>query len=193
MIDTIEISTNKMLALVNTIMDISRLESQKMPLRWASFRLCDVSFEVRKMQALLAEKKELHIMDRIPEDLPLVWADIGLIDRVLQNLVGNAIKFTPEGGTVCLEAMREDPPGEKPMLVVSVSDTGPGISPEIQDRLFQKFVTSRNKESGSGVGLAFCRLAVQAHGGRIWVESESGYGTTFKFTLPTLPTPDITP
>lgn len=184
LIDTIEISTNKMLALVNTIMDISRLESQKMPLRWVSFRLCDLSFEVRKMQSLLAEKKGLHIMDRIPENLPLAWADIGLIERVLQNLMGNAIKFTPPGGTICLEAMMEDPPGKKPMLVVSVSDTGSGISPEIQDRLFQKFATSRNKESGSGVGLAFCRLAVQAHSGRIWVESEPDQGSTFKFTLP---------
>lgn len=98
--------------------------------------------------------------------------------------MGNAIKFTPPGGTICLEAMMEDPPGKKPMLVVSVSDTGSGISPEIQDRLFQKFATSRNKESGSGVGLAFCRLAVQAHSGRIWVESEPDQGSTFKFTLP---------
>ncbi len=184
LIDTIEFSTNKMLALVNTIMDISRLEGQKMPINWTTFRLSDLSFAARKMQALLAEKKDLTIIDRIPEDLPLAWADMDLIDRVLQNLLGNAIKFTPPGGTISLDAVPEDPPGAKPMLVVSINDTGPGIGAEIQSRLFQKFVTSRQKESGSGVGLAFCRLAVQAHGGHIWVESEAGQGSTFKFTLP---------
>jgi signal transduction histidine kinase len=105
-----------------------------------------------------------------------------LVERVLQNLVGNAIKFTPPGGVIRLTAAvtAADPD----MLTVSVSNTGSSVPPEIQQRLFQKFVRGDHKEHGSGLGLAFCRLAVEAHGGRIWAESDPGQTTTFHFTLP---------
>jgi signal transduction histidine kinase len=109
--------------------------------------------------------------------------DNEIIGRVLQNLLGNAIKFTPPGGKIEMTA-RPPETTASTLLWVAVSNSGPGIPPEIQDRLFQKFVTGRQEESGSGLGLAFCRLAVEAHGGRIWVESEPGQLTTFQFTLP---------
>jgi NtrC-family two-component system sensor histidine kinase KinB len=140
-------------------------------------------------QTLLAAQKGLRLESDVPATLPLVWADVSVVDRVLQNLIGNACKFTPEGGQIRVTADvaadtgngQDAPPSH---VLLSVSDTGPGIPPELQDRLFQKFVTGGQQGSGSGLGLAFCRLAVEAHNGRLWVESEPGHGTTFHLTLP---------
>jgi two-component system, NtrC family, sensor histidine kinase KinB len=106
---------------------------------------------------------------------------------VLQNLVGNAIKFTPPGGVVRV-AVR--PPTEaQPWLLVTVHDSGAGIPTEIQGRLFQKFTTGAQDERGSGLGLAFCRMVMKAHNELIWVESPPGEGATFCFTLPLAETP----
>ena len=102
--------------------------------------------------------------------------------QVFTNLLNNAIKFTPVGGHITLEA-QVDADGVK-QLIVSVKDDGPGITPDLQARLFQKFVSGRVRGRGSGLGLAFCRLVVEAHGGRIWVESAPGGGAIFRFTLP---------
>jgi signal transduction histidine kinase len=109
-----------------------------------------------------------------------VWADPRLVSRILHNLVGNSIKFTREGGAVRVSALSDSPSA----LRVAVSDDGPGIPPELRERLFQKFTTGDVKGRGTGLGLAFCRLAVEAHGGRIWVDTPPGGGTTFSFTLP---------
>ena len=108
--------------------------------------------------------------------------DTELIGRVLQNLIGNAIKFTPAGGVIRVSAHRDTVDARR--VVMSVSDTGPGLPPEVQARLFQKFVRGAGSGRGSGLGLAFCRLAVEAHGGRIWADSTPGQGTVFRFTLP---------
>ena len=106
-----------------------------------------------------------------------------LIHRVLQNLIGNAIKFTPAEGAISINAWRD--PGRRFRTSSSpVKDSGVGLPPMLQARLFNKFVTGRVRGRGSGLGLAFCRLVVEAHGGRIWVESTPGNGATFMFTLP---------
>jgi signal transduction histidine kinase len=103
---------------------------------------------------------------------------------VLQNLIGNAIKFTPPHGTISVTAARrEAEQPESTKLLVQVRDSGAGIPPDIKSRLFQKFVSGQQPERGSGLGLAFCKLALEAHGERIWVESEPGHGTTFFFSL----------
>jgi len=99
--------------------------------------------------------------------------------RIIQNLVDNAIKFSPEGGAVRIEASEN---GEN--LTISISDNGPGVPPEFASRVFEKFATGGNRRRGSGLGLAFCRLAVKAHGGEIWVQSSAEPGATFSFTLP---------
>jgi len=93
---------------------------------------------------------------------------------------------TPNDGVVSVTARCEEP-ARRTKLFVQVSDTGPGIPPEIRSRLFQKFVSGRQEERGSGLGLAFCKLAVEAHGERIWVESTPGQGTTFTFSLAITP------
>jgi signal transduction histidine kinase len=186
-------STERMVELVNAILDVSRLENERMPLNPAPVSLAVLVSDTLRMQSPLATASSLEVTADIPETLPLVWADAELIARVLQNLVGNAIKFTPPGGRVRVEArqsagqlrQQEALVSTDPLHVdVSVIDDGPGIPPELQGKLFQKFVVGEQKERGSGLGLALCKLAVEAHGGRIWVESEVGKGTTFTFTLP---------
>jgi len=176
------LSTERMVKLVNAILDISRLETGQMPLRPVVFRLSDVVRDSVELQKLTITQHDLNFVNAVPEDVPLVRADRELIERVLQNLMGNAFKFTPAGGEVEVRATVE--PSMPDKLCISVSDTGPGIPPEIRRNLFTKFVAGQQTERGSGLGLAFCRMVLEAHGERIWVAQTSEKGTTFTFTLP---------
>jgi signal transduction histidine kinase len=133
----------------------------------------------------MAKNKNLHLGYDVAPDLPLAWADSRLIERVIQNLLDNAIKFTDSGAEIHVKAGLESEDND--WSLVSVSDSGPGIPADIRDRRFLKFTTARHQQSGTGLGLAFCKMAVEAHGGRIWVESQEGHGATFYFTLPPLP------
>jgi len=174
-------STQRMLSLVNAILDVNRLESGQMPLVRELLSLHDVVTEVFRMQIPLVMEKNLRLENGVAPDLPPPYVDGGLVRRVLQNLVGNAIKFTPDDGNIRVSAGIE-PDGSR--VQVTVSDSGPGLPPEVRGNLFQKFVTGRHRERGSGLGLAYCRLAIEAHGGRIWVGNEPGRGAVFHFTLP---------
>jgi signal transduction histidine kinase len=186
-------SIQRMLELVNSILDVSQLEGGRMPASPAPISLEELVAGTVRLQSPLCVARDLELRYDIPPGLPPAWADAELVSRVLQNLVGNAVKFTPTGGKVWVTAElcsdgkgvgERAESGLTPYLRVSVADNGPGIPPELQSRLFQKFVVGEHRERGSGLGLAFCRLAVEAHGGRIWVESEPGKGTTMAFTLP---------
>jgi len=176
------LSTERMVKLVNAILDISRLETGQMPLKPVVFRFSDVVRDSVELQKLAINQHELTFVNAVPEDVPLVRADRELVERVLQNLMGNAFKFTPPGGEVLVRAEVEPEMPDK--LRISVSDTGPGIPPEIRRNLFTKFVAGQQSEHGSGLGLAFCRMVLEAHGERIWVSNTSQDGTTFIFTLP---------
>jgi signal transduction histidine kinase len=173
-----------MMSLVSAILDMSRLESGQMLLEQKTFNLANLVAETMQAQAALASKKNIRLESAVPAALPPAWGDPALIGRVLQNLIDNACKFTPAGGSVRVMAHAEQRHG-RPVLHVSVSDTGPGIPAKIQFQLFRKFVRGQQKERGSGLGLAFCRLAIEAHGERIWVESTSEQGTTMTFSLAT--------
>jgi PAS domain S-box-containing protein len=175
--------TQRMLTLVNAILDVSQLESGRMPVNAVPLSLNDIAEDVLQAQTALVQRKALRIVNQMPPALPPVLADPQLLPRILQNLVGNAIKFTPPGGQVRLSAQIVTADSQPAALHVSVADTGPGIAPEVRDQLFQKFVTGRHAERGTGLGLAFCKLALEAHGQRIWVESQPGQGTTFTFSL----------
>lgn len=184
LIELAQYGTGRILNLVNGILQISRLESGKMPLNRQALDLNELIKDALEAQRPLAEKKNisLELVNVMANgSLPAANADEELVQRILQNLVSNAIKFTPPEGTVSVSAKCH--PGDD-ILRVEVRDSGPGVPSSIQDQLFQKFVTGLHEEKGSGLGLAFCRMAVEAHGGRIWLENSPGEGATFVFTLP---------
>jgi NtrC-family two-component system sensor histidine kinase KinB len=172
-------STDRMFGLVNSILDVSRLESGSLPLERCCLALGPLVEETLRLQTPLVADHGPRLESTVPRELPAAFADRSLVARVLQNLVGNALKYTPEG-YVRVEAA---PDGEA-MVRVEVADSGSGIAEDLRPRLFQKFVTGRDRQRGSGLGLAFCRLAVEAHGGRIWAAPEPGRGSRFSFTLP---------
>ncbi len=186
-------STGKALALVNTILDINQLESGHMPIKCTLLRVQDVVQEVVKGHEPLANAKRIHIVNGVPSSLPFAWADDTLIERVVQNLLGNALKFTMAEGTVRIDAFTKTNASGKHVLYVSVSDTGSGIPADVRQNIFDKFTTGtfsgngRSYERGSGLGLAFCKMALEAHNQDIWLEESSSSGTTFTFTLATSP------
>jgi signal transduction histidine kinase len=122
----------------------------------------------------------------VPPELPRVLADREKVERIMSNLVGNAIKYTPGGGKITITASPQNS-----HVVVSIADTGPGIPSGDRERIFERFARIKENSSsrkGFGLGLSFCRLAVEAHGGRIWVEEgQNGVGSRFMFTLPAVP------
>lgn len=172
----------RMLELVTAILDVTRLENGQMPLEREPAILGALVDDMLGLQSVLAAEKQLHLRNEVPASLPPVSVDVELVGRVFQNLISNAIKFTPAGGCITVGAQVNT--DERQKLTVWVKDDGPGLPPEVQSQLFRKFVTGRVKGRGSGLGLAFCRLVVEAHGGRIWAESAPEQGTVFKFTLP---------
>ncbi len=176
-------STTRLLDLVTAILDISRLEGGHMPLDCGPFSLPDLATEILELQSPLAQEKQIALLQEHATQLPDVNADRNLIGRVLQNLIGNALKFTPDGGEVKVCTCHISDEGS-PKVQLSIRDTGPGILPEIRDRLFEKFVTGQQTGHGSGLGLTFCKMVLEAHDERIWVESSPGEGTEFSFTLP---------
>lgn len=171
----------RMLNLVTSILDVNRLESGQMSLEREPTLLAALIDEALAIQQVLADEKQLHLYNDLNGSLPPVIVDAELIGRVLQNLIGNAIKFTPQNGAIRVQAHPD--PTDTRWVIVSIEDTGPGIPPAIRSRLFQKFVRGPGAEQGSGLGLAFCRLAIEAHGGKIWLDADQP-STTFKFTLP---------
>lgn len=177
-------SALRMTTMVNAILDISKLESGQMPVQPESIILAEVVALAFSQQTALASRSEILLLDGVSYDLPPVWADSGLLNRILQNLLDNALKFTPNGGQVEVSASY-DP--ERREVQMAVQDNGPGIPENLLPRMFEKYVSQDSNRRGTGLGLAFCRLAVEAQGGRIRVESSPQSGTTFYFTLPTAP------
>jgi len=179
-------STRQMLRMVNELLDISRLESRQMPLEREAVEIRPLLEEVVAQFTSLAASAEVALYVSAGADLPSLQVDRPLISRVVGNLLDNAVKFTPDGGQVRLWA-RPASAGREDTVLLGVSDTGPGIPPEAQAQLFTKFTQVPSRDSrrrGSGLGLYFCKLVVEAHGGRIWVESGKGQGSTFVMQLP---------
>jgi signal transduction histidine kinase len=181
----------KMLQMVNSIMEINQLQSDQFPLDYEVFSLEQLVYEGLELQKPLATTRQITLSASVPSSLPLVWADRTLVERTLRNLVGNALKFTPMGGEVWvsvreIEALRGKNPTWQKRLLVEVNDTGTGVPPTMRDRLFQKFAVGTQRERGHGLGLAFCKMAVEAHGEQIWFDDHKTvpFKTTFSFTLP---------
>lgn len=165
------------------LLDIDRLEAGKFPLEIEPVPVIDCLQEAASRTRYLAEEKGVALRIEEPEEALTARVDPEIIARVLTNLLQNAIRHTPADGRVTMEARRA---GE--MAQVRVSDTGEGISEEIRERIFDRFFHAAAQNNGAaasiGLGLAFCRLAVEAHGGEIWVESEPGRGSSFSLTVP---------
>jgi signal transduction histidine kinase len=181
-LETMEWSVQRMQRLVSTLLDITSLEAGEMTSHLQPLDLKSLIKEVVAEELSLAERSGVTLEDHVPENLPAVLGDRGLIERVLINLVDNALKFTPPGERVWIEA---EPDTEE--VEVAVVDTGAGIPLEDRTRVFEKFTQVQGRtgtKRGLGLGLAFCRMAVEAHGGRIWIEDgPEGNGSRLVFTL----------
>ena len=165
--------------LVAGLLEISRLEGGHLPIEPQPVEPALVSqFIVRDLKPMAEERKVALEFDA-PGKVPAVQADPELLDRVLRNLLGNAIKFTPAGGHVSLHVDHNDG-----VVQFCVGDNGHGLPASVQARLFEKFVRGSGPQGGHGLGLAFCKLAVEAMGGRIWADNHPGEGVDFNFTLP---------
>lgn len=177
--------SHRMLRMVNELLDISKLESGKLPLHPETVEVASLLRDISTRFRSLAADANIATNMLIAPNLPSLYVDPKFIDRVLHNLVDNAIKFTPDEGYVKLWA-RPDPENTDAVLL-GVTDTGPGIPPQERHRVFEKFqqTSVAGRRIGTGLGLPFCKLAVEAHGGQIWVESEVGKGSTFVMRLPT--------
>jgi signal transduction histidine kinase len=173
-------NSSRAVMLINAILDANQLEQGKIPIEASSVQIFEIVNEVIASIAPLAQIQSIIIKSELPDDLPSAWADERLMVRILQNLVDNAVKFSPKNGRVCVRATPIDD-----QLRISVSDEGPGIPPALQSNVFDKFAAGDNLRRGSGLGLAFCKLAIEAHGGKIWVDSSAEQGTTFSFSVPT--------
>jgi signal transduction histidine kinase len=169
--------------LVDSLLDLDRLESGEAQLKLDEIDLPYLIEEAIRRLAASIKRKKITVHSTVAAELPAVVADEEKVDRILANLVGNAIKYTPDEGRITVAVGLEDD-----HVVVSVTDTGPGIPPEDRERIFERFAQANGesaKRRGFGLGLAFCQLAVEAHGGRIWVEpGDEGLGSRFVFTLP---------
>jgi signal transduction histidine kinase len=181
-IEGIRHSVEQMERLINDLLEVKRIEAGHLSLNRRRHSPAALATEVVElMQPLAAERAQVLELD-VPATLPAVTADRERILQVFSNLVGNALKFTPEGGRIRIAAYAPDAGGE---VVFAVSDTGRGIAPEHIEHVFDRFWQAhRNRREGIGLGLAIVKGIVQAHGGRVWVESAPGTGSTFSFALP---------
>ncbi len=180
-------SCRQLLGMIEEILTYARTNAQAIVLQTTEFGVDEVVRQVHEMNASLLERKRLAFGASVAPDLPAARADREKVAHVLGNLIGNAIDFTPEGGSVSVDAHAA--PGREGWLEVVVSDTGIGIDPQHHELIFQEFAqvdASRARmHHGTGLGLAIARKFVQLHGGDIWVESALGEGSRFHFTLPT--------
>jgi signal transduction histidine kinase len=191
-------SADRMHRLVTDILDLARLRSGRPELRVQRVDLGElVAGAATLMGPLLAEKRQTLTVDA-PAPAPAVLGDLHRLERVVLNLLSNAHKFSPPGARVAIRVSQvaPGPPGSTGVptaedaedVAVGVSDTGPGVPPEAQRHLFEQFFTARtsspSRQVGAGLGLPIARGIVEAHGGRMWVESQPGAGSTFWFTLP---------
>ena len=175
-------SGTHLLSLINDILDLSKIEAGRMELESTEFHLPTAIENALTLVRERAGRRSLSLQTNIDDRLGQIQADERKVRQVVLNLLSNAIKFTPEGGRIEVGAVPKDG-----FVEVSVSDTGTGIAPEDQEKVFEEFRqvgTAAKKIEGTGLGLTLCRKFVELHGGRIWVKSELGEGSTFTFTIP---------
>jgi signal transduction histidine kinase len=178
------VSGNRMMVLINSLLDVGRLEDGKMLLHKEDVPLQALLDKSAGQVSALGHGQDVSITVEVLPGAETLHADADLTQRILINLLSNAVKYSPPGSAVELRAE----PDASGMVKISVTDHGPGIEKQWADKLFNSYVQVPVRQAGIGVGtglgLSFSRLAVEAQGGRIWLESEVGAGSTFIFTLP---------
>jgi signal transduction histidine kinase len=183
-------SGRHLLTLINDILDLSKVEAGRMELYTEAFSVAEVIHGVCNAIKPLAAKKQIGVKEAIDPAILTLVADPGKLKQILYNLLSNAVKFTPEQGWIGVKAAQS--PGEARF---TVWDTGIGIKPEDQARIFEEFqqveATAAWQYEGTGLGLTLAQKFVELHGGRIWLESEPGQGSTFTFILPVSKPPAV--
>jgi PAS domain S-box-containing protein len=178
--DVIRRSTERANRLIEDLLDVARIETSSLVLESARIEARELLTEVAEAFTLMASEASLRLTTELADAVPPVKADRSRVLQVFSNIVGNAIKFTPAGGTIRVGAMARD--GE---VLFRVTDSGPGIPADQLPRLFDRFWQAKpGDRRGAGLGLPIARGIVEAHGGRLWVDSAPGRGSTFYFTLP---------
>jgi signal transduction histidine kinase len=177
----------RMQRLVDSLLDVAKLETGEVVLKFAEADLLSLLKEAGQREGLAITTQKIHLTYNFPDDLPPVFMDADKIDRVIANLLDNALKYTPAGGSIAIEVAVDSD-----FVAVSITDSGPGIPKAERERIFERFAQVAGQESpvrrGFGLGLTFCRLAIEAHGGQIWVQAgPNDHGSQFVFTLPLNP------
>lgn len=186
-LEIIRANAERLNHLVNDLLEISRIEAGRLKLHIEPLRLEDiVSDVVASLEKQIADK-ELSVSLSIPDNLPLVLGDRNRVTQILTNLVSNAYRYTTSGGQIAISVEQFVSNGSQ-FVMTRVADTGIGISPKDQDKLFSRFFRADHpvvrEQGGTGLGLSIVKSIVEMHRGRVWVESELGVGSTFSFTLP---------
>ncbi len=181
-----------MLDMVDSLMDINRMEAGQPVVEAEAMRLPPLVEKVLGRLRPLAAQKQITLHFDIPSNLPAVWGDAEILRRVLINLLDNGLKFTPAGGSVNGRLQPEPPlsPNHEPGVRCIIQDTGPGVPAEFREHVFDRYTrtnTGGAQVRGAGLGLTFCKLAVEEHNGRIWIENAPNGGSQFIFTLPGAP------
>jgi PAS domain S-box-containing protein len=183
--------SDRLTRLINDFLDLSKIQAGRMQWQTVELSLPEVIQTACNSVRPLVEKASLTLSIEIETALPPVMGDKDRLTQVITNLMGNAVKFTPEGGRINLRAWQEmdiDHPEKPGTITVSITDTGIGIAAENFERIFEKFGqvgdVLKDRPKGTGLGLPICKKIIEYYGGRIWVESELGRGSTFFFTLP---------
>lgn len=179
-VDAIQRSTHRMNVMIQDLVDVTRLESGQLPLATQPVDLKDYLTNLLSRTEPMIDYARIRL--DLPADMPAVTADYNRLERIVINLLSNALKYSTPGTPVIVHAQHEDG-----MVRVSITDEGPGISPEDLPKLFQRYYRTPGAQTtgeGIGLGLYITKLLVEAHGGRVWVESDVGQGSTFSFTLP---------
>ncbi len=184
-LDVVVSEGQRLTLLIDNVLDLAKIEAGKFTWNMSSLAISQVIERAVAATSSLFEDRNLTLVKSIEPSLPTFHGDRDRLIQVVINLISNAVKFTESGSIACAAILRDNE------IVVSVTDSGIGIKPEDQPQVFEKFKqvgdTLTDKPKGTGLGLPICREIVEHHGGRIWVDSEIGKGSTFSFTLPTDP------
>lgn len=195
LLDDARQACHDMLDMVDSLMDINRMEAGQAVIDPEAMNLARLAQAVVERLQPLAQRQNIQLRLEVAATVPPVWGDEDVVRRVLVNLLDNALKFTPAGGTVVCQVKTAATEAAKvgqyePGATCAVRDTGPGIPPESRELIFDRYMRTNSggaQVRGTGLGLTFCKMAIEAHNGRIWAEEEPNGGSCFIFTLPGIP------